>query len=285
LVKRAAICFARRRAARERLPAPNRQICILWIELHQSSVPRVRGFVSILGSKGGEKIESSKNAAGERTRSESSPPVSCFFRNAIKNNGTPRVVTLDAYAASHRAIAELKSVGTQPRRVRIRSCKYLNNVVEQDHRRINQRIRPMLGFKRFDTAAVTITGIELAQKIKKHQFKIGKLSGRPRTAPEIWAAVLAASALWKTAKRRRHPSKRVCTRTRRGISAMVAEWLDGFQRDVNPEPEVVWWERLAHCYVEYSQGQELDAREKQAAFRVIIKLALAALRFSRPSRP
>lgn len=115
-----------------------------------------------------------------------------FFRNAIKNNGTPRVVTLDAYAASHRAIAELKSVGTLPRRVRIRSSKYLNNVVEQDHRRIKQRIRPMLGFKRFDTAAVTITGIELAQKIKKDQFKIGKLSGRPGTAPEIWAAVLAA---------------------------------------------------------------------------------------------
>jgi transposase-like protein len=115
-----------------------------------------------------------------------------FFRNAIKNNGIPRVVTLDAYAASHRAIAELKSVGTLPRRVRIRSSKYLNNVVEQDHRRIKQRIRPMLGFKRFDTAAVTITGIELAQKIKKDQFKIGKLSGRPGTAPEIWAAVLAA---------------------------------------------------------------------------------------------
>ena len=51
-----------------------------------------------------------------------------FFRNTIKNNGIPRVVTLDAYAASHRAIAELKSVGTVPRRVRIRSSKYLNNV-------------------------------------------------------------------------------------------------------------------------------------------------------------
>ena len=106
-----------------------------------------------------------------------------FFRNAIKNNGIPRVVTLDAYAASHRAIAELKSAGTLPRRVRIRSSKYLNNVVEQDHRRIKQRIRPMLGFKRFDTAAVTITGIELAQKTKNDQFKIGQLSGRPGTAP------------------------------------------------------------------------------------------------------
>ncbi len=117
-----------------------------------------------------------------------------FFRNAIKNNGIPRVVTLDAYAASHRAIAELKSVGTVPRRVRIRSSKYLNNVVEQDHRRIKQRIRPMLGFKRFDTAAVTITGIELAQKIKKHQFKIGKLSTvLPPTEPAI--APLTSAAL------------------------------------------------------------------------------------------
>ena len=110
----------------------------------------------------------------------------------MRNNGTPRGVTLDAYAASHRAMAELKSTGTMPRRVRIRSSKYLNNVVEQDHRRIKQRIRPMLGFKRFDTAAIIITGIELAEKIQKDQFKIGKLPGRPEAAPAIWAAVLAA---------------------------------------------------------------------------------------------
>jgi hypothetical protein len=56
----------------------------------------------------------------------------------------------------------------------------------------------------------------------------------------------------------------------------MAEWLDGFQRDVNPEPEVVWWERLAHCYVEYSHGQELSVGQKQAAFRVILKLALGS---------
>jgi len=77
------------------------------------------------------------------------------------------------------------------RRVRIRSSKYLNNIVEQDHRRIKQRIMPMLGFKRFDTATVTISGIELAEKIKKAQFKIGKLTRRPVTVPAIWAAVLA----------------------------------------------------------------------------------------------
>ena len=94
-----------------------------------------------------------------------------FFRKAMKSHLTPRVITLDAYAASHRAISELKSAGTIPHRVRIRSSKYLNNVVEQDHRRIKHRIRPMLGFKRFDTAVITISGIERAAKIRKQQFK------------------------------------------------------------------------------------------------------------------
>jgi transposase-like protein len=115
-----------------------------------------------------------------------------LFCKALENHAAPRVITLDAYAASHRAIKELKSAGNIPRRVRIRSSQYLNNVVEQDHRRIKQRIRPMLGFKRFETAAITIGGIELAEKIRKHQFKTGKLAGRPRTAPDIWAAMLAA---------------------------------------------------------------------------------------------
>jgi transposase-like protein len=115
----------------------------------------------------------------------------CFFTNAIRHHGTPRVITLDAYAASHRAIRELKSEGSMSRRVRVRSSKYLNNIVEQDHRRIKQRIMPMLGFKRFDTATVTISGIELAEKITKAQFKIGKLTRRPVTVPAIWAAVLA----------------------------------------------------------------------------------------------
>ena len=115
-----------------------------------------------------------------------------FFSEAMKKHGTPRVITLDAYAASHRAITELQSVRTIARRVGIRSSKYLNNVVEQDHRRIKQRVRAMLGFKRLETAAITISGIELAEKIRKQQFKIGNLPDRPVSAPDIWAAVLAA---------------------------------------------------------------------------------------------
>jgi putative transposase len=102
------------------------------------------------------------------------------------------VITLDGYAASHRAVDKLKTSGILPRRVQVRSCKYLNNVIEQDHRRIKQRVRPMLGFKGFETAAVTIRGIELAEKIKKHQFNLKPLTGKAATAPEMWARVLAA---------------------------------------------------------------------------------------------
>ena len=115
-----------------------------------------------------------------------------FFFRATRQHGVPRVITLDGYAASHRAVAKLKEVGTLPRRVRVRSCKYLNNVVEQDHRRIKQRIRPMLGFKRFETATVTIRGIELAEKIKKNQFNLRLLTEKIVTARELWSAVLAA---------------------------------------------------------------------------------------------
>ena len=115
-----------------------------------------------------------------------------FFSRAVKQHGPPRVITLDGYAASHRAVAQLKEAGTLPCQVQVRSCKYLNNGIEQDHRRIKQRVRPMLGFKRFEAAAVTIRGIELAAKIKKQQFNLKPLTGNATTAPEIWAAVLAA---------------------------------------------------------------------------------------------
>ena len=74
----------------------------------------------------------------------------------------------------------------------MRSSKYLNNLIEQDHRRIKQRLRPMSGLKSFETAAIVISGIELAEKIKKGQFKIGKLGGHCATLPEIWRAALAA---------------------------------------------------------------------------------------------
>jgi transposase-like protein len=66
--------------------------------------------------------------------------LSGSFSSATKQHGAPRVMTLDGYAASHRAVAKLKTSGILPSRVQVRSWKYLNNVIEQDHRRIKQRI-------------------------------------------------------------------------------------------------------------------------------------------------
>jgi transposase-like protein len=74
----------------------------------------------------------------------------------------------------------------------VRSSKYRNNGIEQDHRRGKQRIRPILGFKEFETAAVTISGIWTRSKNQKQQFKVGKLSGRSTTIPVIWTAVVGA---------------------------------------------------------------------------------------------
>jgi transposase-like protein len=86
----------------------------------------------------------------------------------------------------------MQETGELPRRVKVRSSQYLNNLVEQDHRRIKKRIRPMLGLQRFDHAAVTIRGIELAEKIKKGQFKTGMFGNRKFTMSELWNAALAA---------------------------------------------------------------------------------------------
>src|SRR5262252_3987262 len=115
-----------------------------------------------------------------------------FLRKAMPNRRKPTKITLDAYAASHRAVREMKTAGELSQAVQVRSSQYLNNVIEQDHRRVKQRIRPMLGFKRFDNAAITISGIELAEKIKKGQFKTGKLGIRISTMSELWNAALAA---------------------------------------------------------------------------------------------
>ena len=115
-----------------------------------------------------------------------------FLRRAVKNQRAPTKITLDGYAASHRAVAELKKDGELPKRVRTRTSKYLNNGIEQDHRRVKHRIRAMVGMKSFSAAGVMISGIELTEKIRKGQFKIGKLGGSKATMPEIWRTALAA---------------------------------------------------------------------------------------------
>src|SRR5215469_680076 len=65
-----------------------------------------------------------------------------FFRKAIKcQQRCPRTITLDGYAASHRAVRELKADGSLPASTKLRSSKYLNNLIEQDHRGVKQSVR------------------------------------------------------------------------------------------------------------------------------------------------
>jgi DDE domain len=96
-----------------------------------------------------------------------------FFSKAIKHKGRPpETVTLDGYAASHRAVREMKADGLLPEDTKVRSSKYLNNVIEQDHRNIKSRTNAMLGFKRFRNTTTTISSIELIHRIRKNQFDL-----------------------------------------------------------------------------------------------------------------
>jgi transposase-like protein len=115
-----------------------------------------------------------------------------FFTRAIERRGAVEKVTVDAYPATHGAIAELKKSGKLSPQVLVRTSKYLNNLTERDHRRVKQRIYLMLGFKKFGNAAVTIGGVELAHKIKKGEFNASVLGVGEGRAAEVWEAVLAA---------------------------------------------------------------------------------------------
>ncbi len=108
-----------------------------------------------------------------------------FFSRAFKNQRRlPQKITLDGYQASHRAAREFLEQHQGGARTKIRSSKYLNNLIEQDHRSVKLRVRPMLGLRRFWSASITIAGIELIHRIRKRQFKLGRLRIKGNRAPE-----------------------------------------------------------------------------------------------------
>jgi transposase-like protein len=79
-----------------------------------------------------------------------------------------------------------------PKGTKLRSSKYLNNLIEQDHRGVKFRAQPMLGFKTFESAVIPIAGVELLCRIHKNQFALSRLKIKGQAAPAIWNAVLAA---------------------------------------------------------------------------------------------
>lgn len=92
-----------------------------------------------------------------------------FFCGALETHHPrePRKLNLDGNAANHGALRLLRQENPDWQSIEIRTCRYLNNIVEQDHRAIKRRRAPMLALKSFRTAAVTLAGVELVHRIKK----------------------------------------------------------------------------------------------------------------------
>ncbi|AIA46969.1 ISYps1 transposase [Serratia sp. FS14] len=90
-----------------------------------------------------------------------------FFRKAIRHHGEPEVVTIDKSDANTAALTTLNVGKPDEETITVRQSKYLNNLVEQDHRNIKRRTRPMLGLKSFRRAQTVLAGIELIHMIRK----------------------------------------------------------------------------------------------------------------------
>jgi len=99
--------------------------------------------------------------------------VKHFFQKALQSPGhpRPRVITVDGNPSYPKVIAELKQERTCGRRCRCRTCPYLNNIVEQDHRGIKRRVNASQGFRSFDGAWRTIQGYEIVHMIRKGQVR------------------------------------------------------------------------------------------------------------------
>ncbi|WP_292388162.1 IS6 family transposase [Methanosarcina sp. UBA5] len=96
-----------------------------------------------------------------------------FLKKALdlNHNQMPRVITVDKNPAYPIAINELKNEKNLSENVEIRQVKYLNNIIEQDHRSIKRIIAPMLGFQDFCSASKILKGIEAMNIVKKGQIK------------------------------------------------------------------------------------------------------------------
>ena len=91
-----------------------------------------------------------------------------FFEKAMNANGQPEKVTMDKSGANKAAMDEINA--SLPSPALVRQIKYLNNIVEQDHRAVKRVTKPMLGFKSFNAAKCVLAGIELMHMIRKGQL-------------------------------------------------------------------------------------------------------------------
>jgi putative transposase len=111
-----------------------------------------------------------------------------FLTKAIRRHGVPEKITIDGSTANEAAIKSYnEEYGTN---IIIRQVKYLNNIVEQDHRGVKRVTRPMLGFKSFAAAQDTLVGIELMHMLKKKQMVV-EAGDEGLTAAELFYSLAA----------------------------------------------------------------------------------------------
>jgi len=96
-----------------------------------------------------------------------------FFRKALRahHNTAPRVINVDRNPAYPKAVDKLKKKGTLPQGCTLRPVKYLNNLIEQDHRFIKRRVNPGMGFWSSETAWRTLQGYEAMHQLRKGQIQ------------------------------------------------------------------------------------------------------------------
>jgi putative transposase len=104
-----------------------------------------------------------------------------FLRKANGHHGTPEKITIDKSGANTAAIESYNAEHETD--IEIRQVKYLNSIVEQDHRAITRPVRPMMGFKAFWSAAVTLAGIEIMHMTRKRQLRA---AGKLRLAQQFY---------------------------------------------------------------------------------------------------
>ena len=90
-----------------------------------------------------------------------------LFRKAFKHNDRPKKIAIDKSGSNISALKAANKELTQDNQIEVRQVKYLNNIIEQDHRFIKKLTKPMLGFKSFRSATITITGIENIRRIRR----------------------------------------------------------------------------------------------------------------------
>jgi transposase-like protein len=119
-----------------------------------------------------------------------------FLTRALERHGRPERIVIDGSQTNGEAILSCDTTNRlrndadrRLKPIRIRQIQYLNNRIEQDHRAIKRRVRPMLGFKTIDSARIILGGIEMIHMMRKRQ---GRFAFNPRPSLAEQFDILAA---------------------------------------------------------------------------------------------